>query len=103
MSHYTPNRPGTQAPQANRTPHAANKAQKAQKSFRCRARLRLHRGSFCRHPSYCSICFARNPAAVSAIFVSIWAIFTFSSLLTSATAPIGSPPDIIGAITREVY
>mgnify|MGYP007078502434 CR=1 FL=1 len=48
---------------------------------------------------YCSICLPRKPAAVSAIFTSIWPIFTCSSLFVRITDPIGSPPAMIGAMT----
>src|SRR5690606_15968922 len=48
---------------------------------------------------HCSICLPRKPAAVSAIFTSSWFIRTWLSLFIMITAPIGSPPEMIGAMT----
>lgn len=48
---------------------------------------------------YCSICFARKPAAVSASFCSVSDIVMSGSREQRMTAPIGSPPETIGAIT----
>lgn len=43
------------------------------------------------HACYCSICFARKPAAVSAIFISRSLILVDSFLFRRITEPIGSP------------
>lgn len=51
--------------------------------------------------AHCSICLARKPAAVSTILLSMSPIDTPSSLLSSSTVPIGSPPATIGAIAME--
>src|SRR5690606_14448776 len=64
------------------------------------ALVRARRGQR-RARGYCSICLARNPAAVSASLSSSSPIFLSPSRVPSMTAPMGSPSAMMGAMTQD--